>query len=287
MAQHQLIHVGSVPGALGAEISGVDLRAPIGDDLVEEIRSAFLANHVLFFRDQELDPETHAKVGSLFGELEDYPFVEPLPGHPKVIPVIKEPDETGNFGGGWHTDLIYRPQPSMATMLYAVEVPSRGGDTLFADGVLAFRALSVRMQDLLATLRVEYNVRHLARTMIQRGNGASTDNRSMPSRTDKELLDTSPVHPLVRTHPETGDRALYFSREHTINFEGMTPRESTSLLDWLESHITQPVFTTRFHWRKGSMAFWDNRCVSHYALNDYQGERRHMHRLTIAGDTPR
>ena len=287
MAQHQLIHVGSVPGALGAEISGVDLRAPIGDDLVEEIRSAFLANHVLFFRDQELDPETHAKVGSLFGELEDYPFVEPLPGHPKVIPVIKEPDETGNFGGGWHTDLIYRPQPSMATMLYAVEVPSRGGDTLFADGVLAFRALSVRMQDLLATLRVEYNVRHLARTMIQRGNGASTDNRSMPSRIDKELLDTSPVHPLVRTHPETGDRALYFSREHTINFEGMTPRESTSLLDWLESHITQPVFTTRFHWRKGSMAFWDNRCVSHYALNDYQGERRHMHRLTIAGDTPR
>ena len=143
------------------------------------------------------------------------------------------------------------------------------------------------MQDLLATLRVEYNVRHLARTMIQRGNGASTGNRSMPSRADKELLDTSPVHPLVRTHPETGDRALYFSREHTINFEGMTPRESTSLLDWLESHMTQPVFTTRFHWRKGSIAFWDNRCVSHYALNDYQGERRHMHRLTIAGDTPR
>ncbi len=287
MAQHQQIHVGPVPGALGAEISGVDLRAPIGDDLVEEIRSAFLANHVLFFRDQELDPETHAKVGSLFGELEDYPFVEPLPGHPKVIPVIKEPDETGNFGGGWHTDLIYRPQPSMATMLYAVEVPSRGGDTLFADGVLAFRALSARMQDLLATLRVEYNVRHLARTMIQRGNGASTGNRSMPSRADKELLDTSPAHPLVRTHPETGERALYFSREHTINFEGMSPRESTSLLDWLESHMTQPVFTTRFHWRKGSMAFWDNRCVSHYALNDYQGERRHMHRLTIAGDAPR
>jgi taurine dioxygenase len=123
--------------------------------------------------------------------------------------------------------------------------------------------------------------------MIQRGDGASTGNRSMPSRADKELLDTSPVHPLVRTHPETGDRALYFSREHTINFEGMTPRESTSLLDWLESHMTQPVFTTRFHWRKGSIAFWDNRCVSHYALNDYQGERRHMHRLTIAGDTPR
>ena len=138
MAQRQQIHVGPVPGALGAEISGIDLRAPIGDDLVEEIHSAFLANHVLFFRDQELDPETQAKVGSLFGELEDYPFVEPLPGHPKVIPVIKEPDETGNFGGGWHTDLIYRPQPSMATMLYAVGVPSRGGATLFAAGELAF-----------------------------------------------------------------------------------------------------------------------------------------------------
>ena len=287
MTQQQSIHVDPVPGALGAEISGIDLRAPIGSDLVKALHSAFLANHVLFFRDQELDPETHAKVGSLFGELEDYPFVEALPGHPKVIPVIKEPDETGNFGGGWHTDLIYRPQPSMATMLYAVEVPTRGGDTLFADGGLALRELSTRMQDLLATLRVEYSVRHLAHTMTQRGNGTSTGNRSMPSRSNKEVLDASPVHPLVRTHPETGERALYFSREHTINFEGMTPRESRPLLDWLESHMTQPDFTTRFHWRKGSVAFWDNRCVSHRALNDYQGERRHMHRLTIAGDIPR
>ena len=287
MTQKQQIRTNSVSGALGAEISGVDLRAPMGDDLVAEIRSALLVNRVLFFRDQTLDPDTHAKIGSLFGQLEDYPFVEPLPGHPKVIPVIKEPHEISNFGGGWHTDLIYRPQPSMATMLYALEVPRRGGDTLFADGVLAFRALSARMQDLLATLCVEYNVRHLAQTMAQRGHGQSTDNRSMPSRVDKEVLDTSPVHPLVRTHPETGERALYFSREHTINFQDMTPRESTPLLDWLENHMTQPIFTTRFHWRKGSIAFWDNRCVSHCALNDYQGERRHMHRLTIAGDTPR
>ena len=287
MTQQQHIRIEPVSGALGAEISGVDLRGPMGDELVAEIRSALLVNRVLFFRDQALDPETQAKVGARFGELEDYPFVEPLPGHPKVIPVIKEPNETGNFGGGWHTDLIYRPQPSMATMLYALEVPRRGGDTLFADGVLALQALSARMQDLLSTLRVEYNVRHLARTMTQRGNGASAGNRSMPSRPDKAVLDTSPVHPLVRTHPETGERALYFSREHTINFEDMTPGESTPLLDWLESHMTQPVFTTRFHWRKGSIAFWDNRCVSHCALNDYQGERRHMHRLTITGDAPR
>lgn len=286
MTENNGIQANPVSGALGAEISGVDLSAPMDAHVIAAIRSAFLTHHVVFFRDQALDPETHTRVGSLFGELEDYPFVKPLSGHPKIIPVIKEPDETSNFGGGWHTDLIYRPQPSMATMLLAVEVPERGGDTLFADGVLAYRALSERMQDLLATLRVEYNVRHIARTMATRGNGASTGNRSMPSQADQQVLDTSPVHPLVRTHPETGERALYFSREHTINFEGMTPRESLSLLDWLESHMTQPVFTTRFHWRRGSIAFWDNRCVSHCALNDYPGERRHMHRLTIAGDTP-
>jgi taurine dioxygenase len=287
------IHIEPFAGALGAEVSGIDLRAELSDDLIAEIRDALLTHHVVFFRDQSLDPSSQVDFGKRFGVLEDYPLVAPLPDHPKVIPVIKEPDDVSNFGGGWHTDLIYRPEPPLGTMLYAIEVPSRGGDTLFADGFLAYRALSPRMQAMLSTLSVEYNVRHVSRAVAHRSGSAESSNRpragnrSMPSRSDEDVLNTSPVHPLVRTHPESGEQCLYFSREHTINFEGMTPRESEPLLDWLQAHMTQPVFTTRFHWAPGSMAFWDNRCVSHYALNDYPGERRHMHRLTIAGDTPR
>ena len=289
--QYVHIHVEPVAGALGAEISGVDVGGDLRDEVVNEIRAAFLEHRVVFFRDQQLSPAAQAAFGCRLGELEDYPFVQPLPDHPKIIPVIKEPDDVGNFGGGWHTDLIYRPEPPLGTMLYALEVPQRGGDTLFADGVAAYDALSPRMQALLGTLEVEYNVRHIAQTLNDRGDssktGRSTGNRSMRRLADEEVLNTSPIHPLVRTHPETNIRGLYFSREHTINFAGMTSRESRPLLDWLQNHMTQPVFTTRFHWAAGSMAFWDNRCVSHYALNDYPGERRHMHRLTIAGDVPR
>lgn len=273
-------------GALGAELSGLDLGDHLDDATVAEIRRAFLEHHVVFFRDQTLGPTQLAALGARFGELEDYPFVEPLPEHPKIIAVIKEKDETVNFGGGWHTDMIYRPEPALGTMLYALEVPDRGGDTMFADGVLAYRALSERMQTWLADLRVVYSVDNATRAIRERTGGQDEAGRSMAERTDEEVFDTTPVHPLVRTHPETGEKCLYFSRAHTVNFEGMTVAESQPMLDWLQRHMTQPVFTTRFHWRPGSLAFWDNRCVSHYALNDYDGERRHMHRLTIAGDAP-
>lgn len=280
------IEVNPVPGALGAEIGGIDLRSPPAPEAIAVIRQAFLDHHVVFFRSQTLSPDEQTAFGRHFGELEDYPFVEALLGHPKIIPVIKEADETTNFGGGWHTDLIYRPEPSAATMLYAVEVPARGGDTLFADGVLAYEALSDRMKDLVGGLHAVYNVSHVARSLRYRSNGVDGYSRSMPSKRAAEVVATSPVHPVVRTHPETGVKGLYLSREHTVNFDGMTVSESEPLLDWLQAHMTQPVFTTRFHWMAGSMAFWDNRCVSHYALNDYHGERRHMHRLTISGDTP-
>lgn len=276
-----------VPGACGAEVDGIDLRAQLDDQIIADIRQAFVEHHVLFFRDQHLDPNAQVRFGERFGELEDYPFVAPIPEHPKVIPVIKEADETSNFGGGWHTDLIYKQVPPSGTMLYALETPSRGGDTLFADGIKAFEALSPTMQKLLASLHVEYNVRHIVRGLDDRNNNASSaGNRSMPATTNDEVLNEFPVHPLVRTHPESGRKGIYFSRAHTVRFDGMTVQESAPLMDWIQAHMTQPVFTTRFHWTAGSMAFWDNRCLNHCALNDYHGERRHMHRLTIAGDVP-
>ena len=282
----QLFEVKPVPGALGAEVRGVHLGAHLPDEVIDGLRQRWLEHRVLFFRNQDLDPGQLAGFGRRFGPLEHYPFVEPLPDHPEVIPVIKEPDERANFGGGWHTDLVYRPAPSAATMLHAIEVPARGGDTLFADGVLAYEALSERMRALLDGLRVVYAVANVRRHVHDRSDGESNYSRSMPARAAPEAGRDSPAHPVVRTHPETGRRSLYFSREHTERFEGMTIEESRPLLDWLEEHMTQPVFTTRFHWEPGSLAFWDNRCVSHCALNDYAGERRHMHRVTIAGDTP-
>ncbi len=281
------IRIESLAGAFGAEISGVALAESLSESAVERIREAFVEHHLVVFRDQELDPDRQVALGGRFGELEDYPFVAPLADHPKVIPVIKEADEESNFGGGWHTDLIYKPVPPMATMLYAIEVPTRGGDTMFADGIGAFEVLSPAMQELLGSLSVEYNVRHIQRDLAMRGSGkGSGGNRSMPSQPAPEVVDASPVHPLIRTHPD-GRKGIYFSREHTIRFARMTPQESAPLLDWLQVHLTQPMFTTRLEWRKGTLAFWDNRCLNHYALNDYHGERRHMHRLTIAGDVPR
>ena len=280
------IEVTRVPGALGAEVTGVELGEDLPEDVVGRIREALLDHRVLFFRGQSLDPSQLAAVGRRFGTLERYPMVESLPGHDDVIPVVKEPEDKANFGGGWHTDLVYRPRPTEATMLYGVEVPSRGGDTLFADGVLAYESLSDRMRGLIADLRVVYNVAHVRRHVHDRSNGEDNYSRSMERRDAPEVAADSPAHPLVRTHPETGVKALYFSREHTENFEGMTIRESEPLLDWLEAHMTQPIFTTRFQWAPGSLAFWDNRCVSHCALNDYPGERREMHRISIAGDAP-
>ena len=282
----QELKVTPVPGACGAEMGGIDLARPLADATIDAIRVAFVEHHVLFFRKQHLDPAQQVAFGARFGELEDYPFVAPLPEHPKVIPVIKEPDENDNFGGGWHTDLIYRPVPPLGTMLYAVEVPRRGGDTLFADGVKAWEALSPGMQRMLEGLKVEYNVRHIAQARIERGRSGQAS-RSMPARRNDDVSNGSPVHPLVRTHPESGRRGLYFSREHTIRFAEMTPRESRPLLDWIQSHLTQPEFVTRLHWEAGTLTFGDNRCLNHRALNDYQGERRHMHRITIAGDVPR
>jgi taurine dioxygenase len=275
-----------VIGAFGAEVRGLTLSDGIDDDTVSALRQAWLEHGVLFWRDQPLGPDGLAAVGRRFGPLEQYPFVEPIPGHPEVIAVVKEPGDRANFGGGWHTDLVYRPEPSAATMLHAVEIPRRGGDTLFADGEAAHRALSERMRELLAGLRVVYDVAIVRRHLHERSDGATGYGRSMTPRAGAGDGATV-THPVIRTHPETGRPALYFSREHTERFDGMTITESRPLLDWLQEHLTAPEFTTRFRWEPGSLAFWDNRRVGHRALDDYPGQRRVMHRITIAGDTPR
>jgi taurine dioxygenase len=281
-AAYTRIKVEPSSGALGAEIAGVDLAA-LDDATFAEIHRAWLEHEVIFFRDQRITPAQQEAFARRFGELDTYPFIEPLPGHPHVIPIVKEKDTRFNFGGGWHSDMSYQERPCKATLLYALEVPSRGGDTLFASMTAAYDALSPGMQTLLADLRAVFTAAKV--------HGASGFYRSadhpMERRRDAEKEEARHAHPVVRTHPETGRKALYLDAPHVERFENMRVHESQPLMDFLCQHATQPRFTTRFRWRVGSLAVWDNRCVQHYALNDYPGERREMNRITVKGEVPR
>jgi taurine dioxygenase len=266
-------------GALGAEIDGVDLAAPLDEATVGALRSALLEHIVIFFRDQSLSPHDLLALARRFGEVVEYPFVRGLPECPLVLPVIKEAHERANFGGVWHSDTAYLEQPAMATMLYALETPPVGGDTMFANMTLAYEALSDGMQRLLGSLRAL----NVANKPIAR----QTREEMRSRRAGAEVGETGTLHPVVRTHPETGRKALYVNLAHTTRFENMTEAESETLLSWLFAHQVRPEFTCRFQWRPGSLALWDNRASLHYPLNDYHGHRRVMHRVSLAGDRPR
>ena len=276
-----MITVEPVSGTVGAVVRGVDLSGPLDERMVAEVRKAFLAHHVLFFHDQELTPEAQLRLGRSFGELDTHPFVEGMDSHPEIIEIVTEPDDRINFGGGWHSDVTFLTEPDMGSILYAVDVPPFGGDTLFANQHAAYEALSGTMKELLDGLVAQ----HSAGPQYAEG-GYSTLSRSMKTTS---VVDADRVvrHPLVRTHPETGQKALYVNPAFTVGIEGMRPDESMALLRFLFRHAVREPFTCRFRWSPGSVAMWDNRSVQHYALFDYRGHRRHMRRITIKGDRPR
>jgi taurine dioxygenase len=277
MSQSLTVH--PVAGALGAEVSGVDLSKDLSGETVAALRRAWLDHLVLFFRDQPLPPARFLAFARAFGEPIEYPFVKGLPDFPEIIPVLKLENEKVNFGGVWHSDTTYLDVPPMASMLVAREVPPAGGDTLFANMYLAYEALSDAMQRLLAPLR--------AVASSSKADASRTrEDRIKDSRRADAREEYVATHPVVRVHPETGRRALYVNVAHTIRFEGMTTEESAPLLAFLFEHLTRPELTCRFRWQPGSIAFWDNRCAQHNAINDYAGHRRSMHRITLAGDKP-
>ncbi len=276
-----MVMVEPVSGTVGAVVRGVDLSEPLDQSTVAEIRKAFLAHHVLFFSDQDLSPEAQLRVGRSFGELDTHPFVEGMDSLPEVIEIITEPDDRLNFGGGWHSDVTFLEEPDLASILYAIEVPPFGGDTLFANQHAAYEALSDTMKDLLDGLVAK----HSAGPQYAEG-GYSTLSKSMRTKSVQHA-DRVVHHPLVRTHPETGRKALYVNRAFTVGIEGMRMDESMALLGFLFDHAVREPFTCRFRWSPGSVAMWDNRSVQHYALFDYRGHRRHMRRITVKGDRPR
>ena len=276
------IEIIPLAGSLGAEVRGVDLRR-LDNQAWDAVHQAFLDYKVIAIRDQQLGLQDIMDVGGRFGEPNHYPFVKGLDGFPFLFDIVKEPSETVNFGGGWHSDTTYMKTPPLATLLYAIETPPRGGDTLYCDMVAAYEALSPGMKTLLAPLK-GVNSAGLKHVGGRKAHHATIAGMSITGTEEAETFEA--VHPIVRTIPETGQKALYCSRGHTVRFDGMTEEESRPLLDWLQAHATRPEFTCRVTWKPGTLTVWDNRRTMHSAINDYQGLRRHMRRLTSGPTLP-
>ena len=267
------IHVTPVSPVIGAEISGVDLRAPLDDDTLAEIEAAWSAHLVLFFRDQDLTLDQHKAVGRRFGELHIHPAAPKDAEHPEIL--VVHGDDTVAFVAGslWHSDVSCDADPPMGSMLRIEQVPSSGGDTLFASMYAAFEALSDRMQDILVGLTAVHEGEQYYRGRYGKGTLRDSDYPSAE-------------HPVIRTHPVTGRHALYVNEGFTTRIKELSPAESEALLGFLFRHCAKPEFHCRFQWRKNSIAFWDNRCAQHLAIWDYYPETRHGYRVTIKGDRP-
>ena len=279
MPAHAHITTRRISGAIGAEIDGVNVADDLDQATVDEIRRALLEHNVIFLREQELTSEQYLAFASRLGEPSAYPLLPGLPGFPVITPVIKREDEKVNFGGVWHTDTTYLQEPPSATMLLAREVPPVGGDTIFANLYAAYDALSDGMKHLLDGLTAINSSRKADAVRTREDRVADSGD----AKGNEEFVSE---HPVVRTHPETGRKALYVNVAHTLRISGMTEDESAPILGYLYQHSIKPEFTCRFSWRPGSIAIWDNRCTLHNPVNDYDGYLRVMHRITLRGDTP-
>ena len=268
-----------IAGALGAEIADVDLGGGVPAQLAAEIRKVFLQHQVIFLRNQDLTPQQFLSFANAMGEPVEYPFVKGLEGFAHIIEVKKLAHEKVNFGGIWHSDTTYLDMPPMGSMLLSREVPPYGGDTLFASQYAAYEALSSTMQNLLNGLT---GISSSAKADVSK----TREDRIKTDGKDAVPQEYRAEHPIVRTHPETGRKALYVNVAHTAGIKGMTDEESTPLLKFLFVHQVKPEFTCRFVWEPNTIAFWDNRCVQHNPVNDYHGFRRVMQRITLRGDRP-
>ena len=282
-------------GALGAEIRGIDLAVPLDASRFGAIRQAFVDHLVLFFPEQHLSPGRQRSLAARFGEIDTEPFVYPLrmpavEGHPEIYRIVKEPrDRSLNLGGFWHADVTYRERPNLGSVVYIEEAPTHGGDTLFSNQYLAWETLSGGMKAMLEGMRavhssaMPYGGETARFPAVARGHAPRPEDRTFSAST--HARSTTPLieheHPVVRRHPESGRRSLYVNRAFTSHFSGMSREESRPLLEYLWRHGERPEFTCRYRWRRNCLGIWDNRCVLHCALNDYYGQRRVMHRISV------
>lgn len=299
------ITVTPLAAAMGAKISGVDL-SDISDAQFDDIADALYRHKMIYFRDQRISHADQEAFTLRFGEFGTDAYTKGLPGHPNIQPVTKEADARVKmiFGEGWHTDSPFLARPPAISMLYGVDIPPFGGDTIWANTELAYDYLSDTMKTMLAPLQVHMSavwvIEALDRTNREKGEAAvetaSGDSpETGPQQTkigdmeidiERQSMIKGSYHPLIRTHPVTGKRALYTEATYTQGIKGMTEEESRPLLDFLRAHITQASFTCRLHWKKNSFVVWDNRSCLHHAFNDHDGYRREMYRTTVEGEVP-
>jgi taurine dioxygenase len=286
MAGGTQIEVKPIASALGAVIHGVDLSKPLDEPTWQAVHAAFLAHLVVFFPDQHLTREQQCDFAGRFGEINIHPYVAGMADKREVLEIRKQPGDEANFGGAWHADLTFLERPPLGAALYAMEVPEVGGDTLWSNLCLAYDQLSEGMQEMLGRLVGMHSAVMLYGSAKVGGGTAFSGKMSMDiDQRDEAAAEVA--HPVIRTHPETGRKILAISPGYLRRFEKMSEAESAPLLDWLKAHATREEFTCRFHWEKNTLALWDNRCTLHYALNDYPGKTRRMHRVAINGDRPR
>jgi alpha-ketoglutarate-dependent taurine dioxygenase len=272
------IEVRPIAGAIGAEIHNVDVSQDLDDSTVADIRKALLDHCVIFFRDQKLDAERHKVFTRRFGKIFIHPNYVGLQADPEIVVMTREPGDKHIVGEDWHADTTMVGEPPMGAILYGVEVPPYGGDTLFANQYLAYEALSDGMKRMLSGLKAVHSDRTVAGP--QANKNAS---RSTKVRQGADWRETVSVHPVVATHPETQRKLLYVNASYTQGFDGMTEEEGRPLLRYLLEHGHRPEFTCRFRWETGSIAFWDNRCCKHLAVHDAGPFRRVMRRTQVAG----
>jgi len=271
---YERIRIRPLSPTIGAEIEGIDLREPVDRATYFELRRALLAFKVIFLHDQDITPAQHVAFARLFGELEVHPFLPNREGFPEVIVFAKD-ENTKGYENTWHSDVTWRQEPSLGSVLRAREVPRVGGDTLFCDMHAAYEGLD---DSLKATIDGLQAVHDFTRTF-----GSMLDAKTLAER-QKEFPPA--LHPVVRTHPETGERAIYVNWPFTSHIVGMQRAESDRMLETLYRLADVPEYQCRFRWRKNSIAFWDNRAAQHYASSDYWPQVRVMERVTIVGDRP-
>jgi taurine dioxygenase len=279
------IAVRPITGSLGAEITGIDCTRPLDDEQTAALRAAIVEHKVVFLRDQRYSTVALEHVTERLGGHGETPFLRSISGHPGIVQVVKEASEGGfNFGGAWHTDYSFQPAPPSFTLLWSVEVPPQGGDTIWSNQALAFARLSPGLQATLRTLRAVHSAgaAYAADGFLAR----TAAGRTMQIDTNDDAL-AEVVHPVVTTHPESGQEVLFVNPTYTTRFDGWSPLESKPLLDMLFAHSVREAFTCRFRWTPDTLTIWDNRCTQHLAIDDYRGHRRELYRSTVGGAPPR
>jgi taurine dioxygenase len=290
----RFIEVLPMAAAMGAEVRGVDL-ASLTDEQFEEIEAALYRHKMIFFRGTRMDHGHHEAFTLRFGPFAEDAYTSGVPGHRNVHPLIKEADDRSKavFGGGWHTDSPFLAQPPAITSLRSVQIPPFGGDTIWCNAALAYAALSPAYKRMIDPLRVQFSMRRVLQNAQE---SAEARDNPIGRLAATKSLDELPediqrklkghLHPLVRTHLVTGEKALYVDEAYAVGLEGMGEDEAAPILEYLVRHITQPAFTCRLRWEVDMMVLWDNRLVIHQAFNDYFGHRRELYRVTVAGETP-